>query len=548
MSLLLFFLTLLFLVLAFFGNQIQTGSQNPFFLYFINLFFLILMHPWISLCLFLAVSLFLTRSYKIGKQYPLLKKFLFALFHGCIIFVCAFFLSYAALLLIAVLELNILSAAIHINPQLLGVTTNRTAILSAVKSSTKPLEIISTDRDQTKILFAVAKATTGEDSFYGKFVLPSIPNFFILPVQAPSSSMLLIDNSLIFTQINQKDIQAVSPYLSYLFIKNYFPNRYIKHYPKISIMTQKQYIDFRTRDADIKYNRVLDQIKESDDRISSLSAGILEDKDATLSAQTKLTQVYSQRETEYKKCYSAGEFQNGAFVRKFTDPYCKQIYADWEPFVSEAQKGIDNANKKLTDDQKLLSEAQAYSLFYKSQRNVVKAQTGNIANETGFYAPEHNTLELSLLNTNSHAIADYFENMVHEYLHYASYFPDKRLTDPFFEEGITEYFARQTIQNSLNASTNIGYPIQVKIVKEILKSIPEADIADIYFSKDQNGLEQKMDSVYGEGFYKNNRILFGTLQYTTDPKQILKLANTIMDKLGGPRLSEKDLYTIYSNY
>ncbi|MGE5041728.1 MAG: hypothetical protein ACM3IJ_02390 [Candidatus Levyibacteriota bacterium] len=548
MQFLLFILTALFLTIAFFLNYIPSPTSHPFFLYALNLFFLIAAHPFIAAGLFLATCLYLVRSYKIEKHYPLRRKFIFSLMHGSLLLLVAFFLSFAALLIIAVIELNLISASVSMNPGLVGVTTDRNSIVKTVKKAATPFEIIASDRDQTKIVFAVARAITGTDSFYGKYLLPSISNFYILPVTTPAASMLLLDNTLIFTQINQHDIQAVSPYLSYLFVKNYFSNRPIRHYPTISIMTQKQYIAFRTQDAQIKYNRVLDQIKESDESISTLSAGLKTDQEATISASSKLEDTYKGRETEYKKCYSAGEFREGKFVRKFTDTYCKGIYMDWETDVSDAQKGIDTANKKLADDRQLLKEAQAYSLFYKAQKNVVTAQTGNIANEMGFYAPDKNTLELSLLNTNPHAIADYFENMVHEYLHYASYIPDKRLTDTFFEEGLTEYFARQAIENSLNFNTNLGYPIQVKIIRQMLKSIPETDMADIYFTKDQGLLEQKIDSVYGKDFYKNNRILLGTLQYATEPKQIVQLANTVMKKIGGAQLSEKDVFTIYSSY
>jgi hypothetical protein len=49
--------------------------------------------------------------------------------------------------------------------------------------------------------------------------------------------------------------------------------------------------------------------------------------------------------------------------------------------------------------------------------------------------------------------------------------------------------------------------------------------------------------VYGDGFYKNNYISFETLQYVSDPKEVLKVANGIMKKIGGAPLTEEDLYS-----
>jgi hypothetical protein len=73
------------------------------------------------------------------------------------------------------------------------------------------------------------------------------------------------------------------------------------------------------------------------------------------------------------------------------------------------------------------------------------------------------------------------------------------------------------------------------------KRISESELADIYFSKSQDKLEQLLDRVYGENFYKNTRIEFLNLQYASSPDLALKIANEIMKKIGGNPLKEKDL-------
>lgn len=495
----------------------------------------------------MIISLFLARSYKTHKHYPFFKKYLFSLLHTSVIVIVGFFLSYIFLLIIACAQLNFFSIIIRINPKLLGVTTNRNLIVKEVKTTPIPLEIFSSDREQKRILFAIGEATSGTENLYGKFLLPSISRFFLLPIEKPDGGMLLVDNILIFTELNTTDIQEVSPYLAYSFIKQYFPNRYIKFYPKTYIMDRKKYLAFRQNDGKNKLAKVEEQIKNSEDSISSFSAELDSNKNDLEKAQENVKNIYSQREEKYKDCYSAGLYKNKAFVRTFTDDYCKNIFNGFEDAIKDANTTVDSLTQKIKDNEAKLSEAQKYALFFKTQRNIVKIQSNNIPHELGVFTPD-NILEIALDTSNPHAIADYFETLTHEYYHYASYSKNNRFADLFFEEALTEYFARKTVENSLNFSTNLGYPVHVKIMSEIMKSIPQSDLAEIYFTKNEARLEATLNSVYGKRFYEDTRTLFATLQFTSDPKQILSLGNKIMQKIGSPPLKEADIYSAYSNY
>jgi hypothetical protein len=77
--------------------------------------------------------------------------------------------------------------------------------------------------------------------------------------------------------------------------------------------------------------------------------------------------------------------------------------------------------------------------------------------------------------------------------------------------------------------------------------IPESELAEIYFTKDEVALQKALDRVYGDGFYENNQVIFETLQYTSSPKQALKLANDIMKRIGGEPLTEKDLKSNFTS-
>jgi hypothetical protein len=222
------------------------------------------------------------------------------------------------------------------------------------------------------------------------------------------------------------------------------------------------------------------------------------------------------------------------------------LLEQWVNTINNENKNITDWTKNLQSNEDLLTEYNYYLDFFKAQRKLVLTFKENLPHELGVFEPK-DSIRIALNTTNSHAIADYFATLTHEYLHYASYVTDdKKLATSFFEEGLTEYFARQTIQNDLNISTNLGYPVFVKIINQMTNLIPESEFAEIYFTKDEDALESALNRVYGDNFYQDNLVLFESLQYTSDSQQVLSLANIIMKKIGGAPLKESDLLSSQS--
>jgi hypothetical protein len=311
-------------------------------------------------------------------------------------------------------------------------------------------------------------------------------------------------------------------------------------------MNSAEYSTYRKNDADRKSTLIDIQITSIEDTISSISGTIQTDKDNILSNQTIVKQQFSERDTEYRACTSAGKYISGTFIRTYPETECKSRLSEWNKKINLTNNDILLLDQKSIFDKNQLIQYQYYAALFKIQKKLLQLSKENIPHELGAFEPE-STLAIALNTGSAHTVADYFETLTHEYLHYASYIsPQKMLNDTFFEEGLTEYFARMTIQNDLDTSTNLGYPVFVKIITQMTVLIPESELADIYFSKDEAGLEAALDRVYGEDFYKNNRILFITLQDTSDPKQILTIANQIMKKIHGNPLQEKDLYSTTS--
>ncbi len=165
-----------------------------------------------------------------------------------------------------------------------------------------------------------------------------------------------------------------------------------------------------------------------------------------------------------------------------------------------------------------------------------------LSDEHGVFEPE-NHIKARIDRIDSTSLSDFFSVLIHEYFHYASYQKDKKFSNSFFEEGLTEYFARQVIEHNLEIQTNLGYPIQAKIIEQISNRIAENELVSIYFSKDDALFANALDRVYGDGFYEKNKVTFQAMQYSTNPKQLVELANEIMAQIDGPELEEKDFYS-----
>jgi len=545
MPILILSVTVIFAIIALFLNLPTANGLNPFSNYFIFGANLIGHNFLLFLLGFGILTFIVTRIVKLEKSHPPHQKIFFYLTQVFSIFLIGIFLSYLLLLFVAFLQLNIFSIMVNINPHSLGILTDRNIIVKTLKTNNKPPQIIASDNDQYKELQAITTATTGISNFYGSSILPSIPSFFVLPIKKIGSSVL-IDQTLIISEVNQEDLQTYSPLVGYLFLKSYFPDRAIKAFPKVYVMDEKEYQKYRTIDFAKKVADVKSQLDQTNQSVATLSAAIQNDNSQIAYNKNFVTSGYLKRDKQYNSCIALGNYRSNVFYHTNSKDYCQSQVSALDNAIQKASSDLDTWNKQLSDDQNNLAMSKLYVTFFKAQVNLGDILKSNIPHELGAFDPP-DTIKILINTTSSHAIADYFETVVHEYLHYVSYNDKKSFTASFFEEGLTEYFARMAIQNDLNASTNLGYPVYVKIISEITKIVPESELADIYFSKDELGLRTSLDRVYGDNFFANNLITFETLQYTSDTTQILKLANTIMAKIGAKPLKESDIISTSSN-
>src|SRR6185369_11214542 len=118
----------------------------------------------------------------------------------------------------------------------------------------------------------LAKATSGIDNFYGRYLLSAIPEGAVVPIKSDVPSMMLLDGTLLVTKIDKTQLEQMSPVLGYLLVKQFFPLRDIKAYPKLSFMTKEMYQDYRREDANKQLASLDTEIEKIQGIVSSLSA------------------------------------------------------------------------------------------------------------------------------------------------------------------------------------------------------------------------------------------------------------------------------------
>jgi hypothetical protein len=534
-------LSFIFTIGAFATNLPENNNYNLIIGFFFNSLTFLGEHFFLFLVSFVVIAFLVFRSLRIEMKHPKKNHLLIILTQTGFVFITGAFFAFLILIVLAVIELNLFAYIVDLNPTLLGAQTNINDIgKSLAKLSVAPV-IKTTSQDHYKELQAIAQATTGTDSFYGKYILSSIPGLVVLPT-GNIGSTILIDKTLIISAINKKDLEKITPIIVYSFIKSYFPNREIKHFPKVTIMSIAEYTKFRQADYADKFNKIKQQIANTNKLIASTSAQITTDEDLITQNKDIIKTAYTQRDKQMNSCINQGNYdKSNKYVRTNTQDYCLSLVKRYDDAADKANNNIDFYTQELDKNNKLLKAYQAYADFFESESKLTDSLKVNIPLEVGLYVPP-SEIKIVLNTSAQHGVADYFETVTHEYLHYASHQANgKPLNVALFEEGLTEYFAKNIIKNSLKVDTTLGYPVFVKILDQITKIIPEEELADYYFTKDEKGLEKSLNRVYGDNFYQENTVLFETLQYAFDNKQLLKFANSLINKINGEPLTEDDL-------
>jgi hypothetical protein len=534
---------LYFLIVSFFSGQTGALYENSLFSYYglqtqfvlDNLLFFILGGGALILLLFLS-----GRTSKSKSFFGVLQKLI-------TVTLLASLVSYIILFVIALTQLNFMSLVMRVSPKMLGVESDMETVVSKLKKDTSPPAIVV--GQDNYLISAIATAEVGKKSFYGTNVIPTVSRFLVLPAKKLDEGVVLVGDTIIVININSQEFQMVSPVVAYLMIKDYFPRQEIKSYPKVELMSREEYVAFRRGDFGEKlktFDEVISQIEEGS---IVLTQSIEEEKNNLQGNEDDLEAAREQSEEEYINCVNEGYYEDGVYVKVNTKDDCRRQMDERAASMDGIAADNRNLERILADDQERLRQYEAYLEFYKSQKLLMQEESNYTSYEFATFSPP-NTIKIASTKSNDpQTVADYLELLVHEYLHYINYENGRSgFSSAFFTEGLTEYFARNIIKKYLGVDTNLGYPVNVKLVRQMNKRILEADLADIYFSEDQAGLVKELNMVYGEDFFKNNQLLFETIHFSSDTDEIVRLANEVMKDMEGEPITKDDVMTTYSTF
>lgn len=476
------------------------------------------------------------------RSYP--KQKIWLLLSIIIILFVSFNLSIASTFLFGIGEANLLASKIKSNPESAEIIWGKDKILQRLKKMDHPPSIIDGGDDfNIKVILTESISNNTRSSYYRKYVIKNIPNSLLIPVGIPHDPLVMFKDNLVINSLDKDQMQAISPTLAKLLVKKYFNNRFIKDEPtSFEVLGRQDYLKFREDQINEQLAEIEQLIDGFTTLINNIYGSISNDKAKIAYNQNGLNSSISQKDSAYNYCLTAGytSLYFGTFYHYYTQQECDSQKTQWDQTIAGFQKNISDWQAQLQYDQSQLPQYQEAKDTLTAYNTIIASQKDSTPQELGLFLPADKTIKLALDYTGSKSAVEYLVTLTHEYLHYTSYVSEERSLPHFFEEGLTETYARRVIKNELGIDTNIGYPLLVKIIQQMITKIPEDKLQEIYFTKDKNELQSLLDEAYGKDFYKNSEYYFSIMSYVP-PKEALKFANNIMIKIGGKPLTEEDL-------
>ncbi|MDO8657600.1 MAG: hypothetical protein Q7K55_02570 [Candidatus Levybacteria bacterium] len=458
--------------------------------------------------------------------------------------VLAFHLSLGTTFLYGIAEANLLGFKVKSNPESAGIIWGKDNVLEKLKKMDHAPSV--TDGGQNfnaKIILTDSIKNNSRGNYYTQYVIKSIPSNLTVSIGVPNDPLIMYGDNLIINSLEKDQMEAISPVLGKLLVKEYFTNRFIKDEPTVEVLGRQDYLKFREDQINSYLTEIDDLIKTITTVINRIYGNISNDKQKIATNQDGLNTSIRQKDIDYNYCITAGynSYYLG-FYHYYTQQECDADRAKWDQIIAQYQKNITDWQESLQYDQSQLPQYTEAKTTLTTYKELVASQKDSTPQELGLFQPKEKTIKIALDFTGSKSVVEYLATLSHEYLHYTSYVSDERSLPQFFEEGLTEYYARKVLKENMGVDTNIGYPLLVKIIQQMMSKIPENELQDIYFNKDQDRLQATLDNAYGKDFYKDSEYYFSIMTYVP-AKDALKFANNIMIKIGGRPLNENDLFS-----
>ncbi len=475
------------------------------------------------------------------RNYPSSKLRIFI--SSILVLFLAFNFSLVSTFLFGVGEVNVLAVKIRSNPESAGFAWGKDKVLQKLKSMNHPPKVIDGGQNfSAKVILGESISSNSRGEYYAQYIVASLPSTLVIPVSIPNEPLVMFGDNLIINSLDKDQIEAISPTLAKLLVKKYFTNRFIKDEPSLQVLGRQDYLKFREDQINTQIAEIDKLINAATDLIKGINGNIANDKSKIAYNQNAIAYYTDLADASYKYCINNGytDYFTNTFVHFNTPAICESNKTQYDGDIAQFKKNVTDWQSQLQYDQSQLPQYQEAKDTLTSYKILIASQKDSTPQELGVFIPGEKTIKIALDYTGSKSVTEYLETITHEYLHYTSYVSEERSLPQFFEEGLTETYARKVIKKELGKDTNIGYPLLVKIIQQMITKIPEDKLQEIYFTKDKNELQAVLDDAYGKDFYKNSDYYFSIMSYVP-PKEALKFANNIMIKIGGKSLTEEDL-------
>lgn len=470
--------------------------------------------------------------------------FFFSAFLVLVTIIISFNVSFLTTYLIGIGQVNLLAYQIKVNPRSADIVWGKEAVLNKLKSMDDPPRILGTDYGVERMIISINIDRDGEKGkFYTQLIINNIPNIFLSSLRLPKETLIMSGDFLLITEINKSEIETISPTVGKLFVKQGLKPRYIEEKePVVKVMGRQEYLRYRDEQINKQLEEIDKWISDTQAYLNQLYSNIQKAKQEIPAFENLINDSIAKRDSYDRYCRSLS-YCGYYYCYDYTD-YCNQEREEWNRYIAGLEEDLEEWKAYLNELQREAGIQEENKKVVVDYKELVAQQKDIAPQELGLFEPEK-SVKVVLESTSSKSLADYFATLVHEYLHYISYVSRERELPLFFEEGLTEYFTRKIIREELKTSTNLGYPLLAKVIEEMAKKIPEEELADIYFTKDEKTLKLTLNSLYGKNFYEDSDYYFWVMPYLP-PRDALKFANNIIFKIGGDELKEEDLFSSHS--
>lgn len=489
--------------------------------------------PYIAVGIIGAIFIAKNRDHKV-TSFQLISRALIITF-------LAFNLALPLTYLLGIVHVNLDGFRISNSASSSDVAWGKDSILAKLQENKKLPKILGVDKGIKKTIIN-AYISQADRRFYTSDVLQNIPDSLYLLFKNRNESLVMAGDTLIVTNLNKNEIEAISPKIGKLFVEKYLEPSYIKDEPKIGVLGRQEYLKYRDEQINKRLDEIDGVIAWAQRQINIIWGNIQNAKSKIQQNKDGLASAISEKDSDDRSCRTACYYSYyfNQCYRYYTDSYCDSVKAGWDKTIAQYQKNISDWEVYLSQQQSSLPEYTEYKDYFEDIRVLVESQKDIVPYELGVFEPD-NSIKVALDSTSTKSVTDYFSTLIHEYLHYTSYVSDERDLPLFFEEGLTEYFTRKILENEFSESSTSGYSHIVEVIEEMMKKIPEEEFKRIYFTKNENLLISLLNKEYGSQFYRDSQYYFDAMTFVSS-NQGLKFANNIMTRIGGKELIYDDVF------